>query len=83
MSCFQNNLLFFFRDYLFQKVGDVVFVVGRLGEGIGICSNMSCYKFCCFMIFRFIRIFNFIMVYIKIVLMRKKEKRYKRKKQEK
>ena len=60
-----------------QKAGDVVSAAGRPGEGIGICSNMSCHKFCCLMTFRPTRISNSIMVHTKTVLMRKKEKRHK------
>lgn len=65
------------RDYLLQKTGDVVSAAGRPGERVGVCSNVSCHKFCCFMVFCPARISNSIMVHTKTVLTRKKHKNIK------
>lgn len=80
MAYFQSNSSSLSRDYLLQKAGDIVSTAGRPGKGIGICSNVSCHKFCCFMTFRPTSISNSIMVHTKTVLTRKKHKKHKRNK---
>ena len=83
MAYFWSNSSSLSRDYLLQKAGDIVSTAGRPGKGIGICSNVSCHKFCCFMTFCPTRISNSIMVHTKTVLTRKKHKKHKRKNKKK